>query len=302
MRLRARKSTSQNEDEQWISEMAKPDPLENSYINLAHLLSTMSRLVSRKRRYYSELEVLGFYGASDEELDNINFVMLRRIAAPSVMFPILWAILGLINGITSLIDIADLGLWIGRVCATLILVLGLVNTALATATRKRVLVRMKVCLYHLAKVRRHHLLEGAQLDSTAELIRSERWAAKRALRANARTLKRLLAKVADKWPGEPGFEECARLSVWLYWACEDLDDPVRVHRAIRACRQALGHFTGPNYWRVPEVDCPPTLAASVPFSRFPRARSAVARVVQASSIAAGFGVVTAAIGLTAKLL
>ncbi|WP_275295112.1 hypothetical protein [Amycolatopsis sp. La24] len=265
------------------------------------MLQVLNRLIFRKPVIYPELNVLRHYRVSAEQLDAMHDLTARRVAAPlalAVATPVLTILLA------GLVSVSPDWLAVHLVRATSLVGFAFELSALfwLRFSSTLVILDVKTALGLLAEVRRHHGLEARVSDAGAQSIRSERARVKSVLRARARSLRKNVARVAGRKAGEPGFAECEHLAVWLYWASDDLDDETRVHRAIRACGQTLAHFTGPRPWSIPDIARPPAAATVVPPTRSQRLRAAVARIIQASSIAAALGVTGAIIQLLAKML
>ena len=269
---------------------------------IARLLMVYTRVFRRQSLYYPEISVIRAYGVDDEKFARIQEFLVRRIAAPLAAVcaaPVALLVLSVP------VNLLPGGAWATNVGRLLLTVFTLVEIFLAwwcATLNNRVLNDVRAVLSELDEVRRNHTVDRHVLPSGVEGIRQRRAGAKKALRRRARTLRRNIAKAASRRPGEPGFDKCERLAVWLYWASDDLDDEARIHRAIRACIQLLGHHVGANPWLIPDIARPPVDASVVPPTTSQRVGFALVRTVQAGTVTAAFGVVAALLGLAAKAL
>ncbi|MFE5566627.1 hypothetical protein ACFQ68_16695 [Amycolatopsis japonica] len=242
------------------------------------------------------------YGVADEEIDQVHNTFVSRLAAPMVLLlcaPFVGAFV--IGPLAMLINI-----WVrvngNVVYGVVMVVVTLSMVARVLTVRTRVLSDVRVALVDLIEMRACHLVDRCDALSGITYIELIRAKTKRNMRTRARSLKKNVAILAGREVGDPGFERCEYLAVWLYWASEDLDDEVRVHRAIRACGQMLLHHIGGRSWLIPEISKPPSEATVVPSTPLQRIRPAIARAIQAGSITATVGVITAIITLTAKIV
>ncbi|WP_275293576.1 hypothetical protein [Amycolatopsis sp. La24] len=301
MRLNVRRQTTQDDEDRWAREMAKSSSPEWLRRRVGRMLQVLNTRVLRKPVIYPEINVLRHYRVSAEQLDAMHDLTARQVAAPLALA---FATPFLTIALAALVSVSPdwLAVHLGRATGLVGFTIELLVLFWFRLPSTLVIIDVKIVLGLLAEVRRHNGLEVKVSDSGAQSIRSERARAKSVLRARARVLRKNVARVAGRKAGEPGFAECERLAIWLYWSADDLDDETRVHRAIRACGQMLVHFDGPRPWSIPDIARPPAAASVVPPTRSQRLSAAVTRVVQASSIAAALGVTGAIVQLLAKVL
>jgi hypothetical protein len=250
---------------------------------------------------HPEIRVLRYYGMSEADIERTCSLMSMRLAAPTAVSVISLMVMIIAGSFAEVVSSSTLALNSMRAVVLVFALLALVSILWRNTASSRILVDLKTVLGCLHSVRRHHLLSGRLADFSVDMIISERKTAKNILITRARNLRKLVARSYGKRAGEPGFEECERLALWLFWASGNLGDEVHVHRAIRACRQYLAHRMGTEPWLVVKIDRPPNGAFMVSAGLFQRFRYFVISSFRGGLLTAVLGVVTGILGLMVKM-
>ncbi|OKJ97533.1 hypothetical protein AMK34_11165 [Amycolatopsis sp. CB00013] len=276
--------------------------LDKIFRRLTRVMVTANRALLRRRYIYSDVATLIEYGYTDEEVERMHDQLVSRFALPVTL--LLCSTLVVPVALAPMLNLADIWFEVERGVVNFFFFapVALVLLMKMLSAESRILMDVRVILGALSTMRRCHMVESCFAPSGVIVIEAARASTKQTLRLRARSLRKNVAKSAGREPGEPGFERCEYLAVWLYWASDDLDDETRVHRAIRACGQMLQHYTGPTAWLIPEIAKPPAGASVVPPTPFQRVRSTAARAIQAGPLTAMLGLLAAVVAFAAKIL
>ncbi|WP_143021443.1 hypothetical protein [Prauserella marina] len=290
-------------DEAWTDAATKEGPLDHLLRHIGDLLIFITRRIFQRKFVYPEIEVLLHYKTSQAEVERIHTMLVQRIAAPKALLPIfVFTIVAVMAIVEQIFEETDITVVVMRVLFFSLLIIATVGWSITLFSTTRLLVEIKSSLNSLNTLRRSLYLMTNIPHSKALGIRSERVTARTLLRHSAPKIIKFTARSANRKPGEPGFEQCTRLGIWIYWTADDVDDVSRIHCAIRVAKRMLFHLMDSNIWEVPEIPKPPNGARVPPPTKIQRIRNGLRQTIYAGFATALFGLVAAVFAFATRLI
>lgn len=280
-------------DEQWAVGVSRVGRLDRLLQRVAHMLILANKKVRRRRYICPEVELLLQYETTTDDVERFHSILVQRLVAPKVLNLFLFVTFVILAGLLNLlpIEVKTFAVNTTRVLAIILLMFAIPLSARLLAPTTRMLVEIRSALVGLNALRRPLILISQVPHGRALQVRSERIVARSQLRRTAHRITIFTARSADRNRGDPRFEECTRLEVWIHWAIDDIDDITRIHRAIRGVRRMAIHLMNSNLWEIPDIPKPPTDARMPPPSKWQRMFNGIRWAFRAGSLTALLGVV-----------